>query len=70
MQSRYGNWGIFFAENRIWDYNGRKIRSMEDANRVAFEIFEQYHTTQEERDRRFWREQAERVRDLWSDQDE
>lgn len=70
MQSRYGNWGIFFAENRIWDYNGRKIRSMEDANRVAFEIFEQYHTTQEERDRRFWREQAERVRDLWPDQDE
>jgi len=50
MESQYGNWGIFFAGKRFWEYNGRKIFSFEGAERVAFEIFEEYHTTQEERE--------------------
>lgn len=49
MKSRYGNWGIFFAGYRIWDYEGRKIFSKEDAEKVAFLVFEKYHTTKEER---------------------
>lgn len=57
MQGRYGNWGVFFAGKRIWDYDGSKIRSMEEAERIAFEVFEQYHTTQEERELQFWLEQ-------------
>ena len=40
MQGRYGNWGVFFAGKRIWDYDGSKIRSMEEAERIAFEVFE------------------------------
>ncbi len=50
MQSRYGNWGVFFASRRVWDFDGQKMHTMEGAERVAFEIFEEYHTTQEERD--------------------
>ena len=48
---------FFFAGKRIWDYDGSKIRSMEEAERIAFEVFEQYHTTQEERELQFWLEQ-------------
>lgn len=57
MESRYGNWGVFFAGQRVWEYEGRKMRSFEDAERVAFFIFEEYHTTQEERDLQFYLEQ-------------
>lgn len=70
MQSKYGNWGIFFAGNRIWNWEGRKIRSKEEAEQLAFVVFEKYHTTQEERDMRFWREQMERERADFLDQDE
>ena len=35
---------------RIWEYGGKKIHSFEDAERVAFEVFEEHHTTQEERE--------------------
>lgn len=57
MESWNGNLGIFFADNRIWEYNGRKIRSFEEAERVAFEIFEEYHTTREERELKYWLDQ-------------
>lgn len=50
MESLNGNWGVFFANHRIWEYGGKKIHSFEDAERVAFEVFEEYHTTQEERE--------------------
>lgn len=53
MQGVYGGWGIFFANQKIWEYDGRRIRSFEDAEKVAFEIFEQYNTTKEERDYQF-----------------
>ena len=49
VQSKYGNWGIFFEGNRIWEYEKQKILTFNFAEKVAFEIFEQYHTTKEER---------------------
>jgi len=55
LQSKYGNWGIFFVGYNIWDYQGKKISSFEMAEKVAFEIFEEYHTTQEERNTYFYR---------------
>lgn len=58
MKSRYGNWGVFFANQRIWEYDGQKIRSFDEAEKVAFYIFEEYHTTQEERDRQFYLSQT------------
>ena len=54
LQSKYGNWGIFFANQKIWDYGGKKILSFEQAKKISFEIFEQYHTTQEERNFLFY----------------
>lgn len=54
MQSRYGNWGIFFADNRIWEYEGKKILSFEEAEKIAFKVFEKYHTTKEERRRTYY----------------
>lgn len=48
-QSIYGNWGIFFADNRIWKYDGKIILSFEEAEKIAFDVFEKYHTTKEER---------------------
>ena len=42
MEGRYGGWGIFFAGQKIWNYEGRKIRSFEEAEKVAFEVFEEY----------------------------
>ncbi len=53
MEGRYGGWGVFFAGQKLWDYEGKRIRSFEEAEKVAFEIFEEYHTTQEERDYQF-----------------
>ena len=53
-KSQYGNWGIFFAGNNVWKYNGRSIRSFGDAEKIAFNVFEQYHTTQEEREMQYW----------------
>ena len=53
IKSRYGNFGVAFAEQIIWENKGNKILSFELAEKVAFETFEKYHTTQEERDIRF-----------------
>lgn len=53
MENRYGNWGIFFANKRFWEYKGRRMNSFEEAERVAFDIFEEFHTTQEEREYRY-----------------
>lgn len=49
LESKYGNFGIFFANRAIWKYNGKKIETFEKAEKIAFEIFERYHTTQDER---------------------
>lgn len=49
VESKYGNFGVFFANQKIWEYDGQKISSFEFAESVAFEIFEKYHTTREER---------------------
>ena len=57
LKSKYGNWGIFFANHRFWDYEGNKISSFEEAERIAFDIFEEYHTTQEEREYRYLKNQ-------------
>ena len=54
LESKYGNWGVFFANQKIWDYDGNKILSFKFAEKVAFEIFEKYHTTQEEREAFFF----------------
>lgn len=53
MEGRYGGWGIFFAGQKIWNHEGRKISSFKEAEKIAFEIFEEYHTTQKERDAKF-----------------
>ena len=49
VQSKYGNWGVFFEGNRIWEYEKQKILTFEFAEKVAFEIFDKNHTTKEER---------------------
>lgn len=54
MESRYGNWGVFFANQKIWEYCGQKMYSMNDAVNVAFSLFEEYHTTQEARELQFY----------------
>lgn len=51
-----GNWAVFFAEQQVWKHNGRNILSFEVAEKVAFEIFEKYHTTKEERENRWYNE--------------
>lgn len=43
---------MFFAGNRIWDIDGRKIRDFDTAEKVAFDVFEEFHTTQDEREYR------------------
>ena len=53
-KSRYGNFGIYFANKSFWNYNGKKIYSFEGAERAAFEIFEELHTTQTEREYQYW----------------
>ena len=53
-KSRYGNFGIFFANERFWNYSGKKFYSFESAERAAFEIFEELHTTQAEREQQYW----------------
>lgn len=53
-KSRYGNFGIYFANKSFWNYNGKKIYSFESAERAAFEIFEELHTTQAEREHQYW----------------
>ena len=50
VQSRYGTYGIFFARENIWDIEGKKLRSFEEAEKAAFDIFEEYHATKDERD--------------------
>ena len=55
MQSRYGGWGVFFAGQRVWEFDGKKIHSFEEAENIAFYIFEKYHTTQEEREAEYYR---------------
>ncbi|MCQ2081753.1 MAG: hypothetical protein MJZ11_08840 [Lachnospiraceae bacterium] len=50
VKSRYGTYGIFFAGKNFWDADGEKIRDFMLAERVAFNIFEEYHTTQDERE--------------------
>ena len=54
MESQYGGWGIFFAGQKLWKIDGKRIGSMEEAENLAFEIFEEYHTTQEEREMQFY----------------
>lgn len=58
LESRYGNFGVFFAGQRIWDIEGKKIRTFERAEHAAFEIFEEYHTTKEEREARYYIEHS------------
>lgn len=52
VPSKYGTFGVFFAGNRIWDIDGRKIRDFDTAEKVAFDVFEEFHTTQDEREYR------------------
>jgi len=47
LESKYGNYGIFFAQKKFWEVDGRKIRTFEVAEKAAFDIFEEYHTTKE-----------------------
>lgn len=54
MQSHYGNWGIFFSNQKVWEHEGRRIQSFEEAEAIAFSIFEEYHTTREERELLFF----------------
>ena len=53
VESRYGGYGVLFADNKIWNYQSRKIRDFEFAEKVAFEVFDEYHTTREEREYRY-----------------
>lgn len=55
MKSRYGNnWGVLFANKQKWEYKGNKILSFELAEKVAFEMFDELHTTKAERENRWY----------------
>ena len=49
MQSIYGNYGIAFHQEKIWNFNGKKVRDLETAKRFAFDIFDEKHKTLQER---------------------
>lgn len=50
VAGRYGGYGIYFAERNRWkDYTGNKINDFKTAENVAFEFYEEYHTTKYER---------------------
>ena len=58
MKSRYDNsWGVYYNNHKIWDVNGRKICSFDDAVKVAFNVFDEFHMTQDEREYQFRRHQ-------------
>ena len=40
VQCRFGTFGIFCGGINVWKYEGQPIRTFEDAEKVAFEIFE------------------------------
>ncbi|GAB7058259.1 MULTISPECIES: hypothetical protein [unclassified Paenibacillus] len=40
MQSRYGGYGVAFNNTFVWEHKGEKIRSIEKAKLVAFDIFD------------------------------
>lgn len=42
MKSKFGpGWGVMFHNESRWEYNGRKIRDLETAKLVAFEMFDE-----------------------------
>ena len=49
IKSKYGNFGIAFQQETIWDYNGKKVRDLGIAKRWAFEVFDEKHKTLKER---------------------
>lgn len=49
MESRYGGYGVLFAGKQIWKIVGKKMRDFETAEKVAFDVFEEFHTTIDER---------------------
>lgn len=49
VKSKYGNFGVFFDGKNFWEYKNQKINDFRTAEIVAFDVFEEYHTTVEER---------------------
>ena len=44
MKSKFGSgWGVMFHKESRWEYKGRKIRDLETAKLVAFEMFDELH---------------------------
>lgn len=42
MKSKFGpGWGVMFHNESRWEYNGRKIRDLETAKLVSFEMFDE-----------------------------
>ena len=49
MKSKYGSgWGVIYAGNSIWEYNGKKIRDFETAKLVAFNLFDEEYNSKHE----------------------
>lgn len=42
MRGRYGFWGISLLDQRIWVHDEKRIYSFEDAQRIAFEIIDEF----------------------------
>lgn len=49
VKSKYGNYGVVFDGNSFWEYKGNQIYDFKTAEKLAFEVFEEYHTTKDER---------------------
>ena len=44
MRGKFGpGWGVMFRREARWDYNGQKIRDLETAKLVAFDMFDELH---------------------------
>lgn len=43
VKGKYGSWGIYFANTSIWQIDGNKIESLNKAEELAFELFDEYY---------------------------
>ena len=44
MKSRFGaNWGVIYDGSCVWEYNGKKIRDLDTAKKVAFDLFDELY---------------------------
>lgn len=47
MKSKHGpNWGVIFKGKYLWDYNGKRIKDLDTAKIVAFNLFDELYEPQ------------------------